>query len=314
MSESNGAGTRPEPRPRGVAGSGVAGVAGPGVGGTSAAGVVAGASPADLALAALRAGPGAASPVVTGLSVDEAILLDQVGYEPLDLLTGASVVQVAAFAGLGVGYSDNGELTQLSAALGSSRVGALSRLTDRARRAGADGVLGVALELGDLRPGGRLVHLVATGTAVRRRAGAAAGGGSGGAVGRRGGAPFTAALSGQEVHLLERAGYQPLGIVTGVCAYHVGRRGFGAWAASVSTNQEMTVYTEALYDARELAMTRLQDMALGLGADGVVGARIVERSGVWGTHVIEFSAVGTAVRSDGEHRRLDPAMVVDLTG
>ncbi|MDA8062161.1 MAG: hypothetical protein M0T80_06965, partial [Actinomycetota bacterium] len=133
MSESNGAGTRPEPRPRGVAGSGVAGVAGPGVGGTSAAGVVAGASPADLALAALRAGPGAASPVVTGLSVDEAILLDQVGYEPLDLLTGASVVQVAAFAGLGVGYSDNGELTQLSAALGSSRVGALARLTDRAR-------------------------------------------------------------------------------------------------------------------------------------------------------------------------------------
>lgn len=278
-----------------------------------------GGHPADLGLAALSAGPGGASPVVTGLSVDEAILLDQVGYEPVDLLTGASVVQVASFAGLGVGYSDNGELTQLSAALEASRAGALGRLTDRARKAGADGVVGVALELGDLRPGGRLVHLVATGTGVRRRPGAGAG--AGGALRPAGGerrvgvapaGPFTASLSGQEVHLLERAGYQPLGIVTGVCAYHVGRRGLGTWASSVRVNQEMTVHTEALYDARELAMTRLQDMALGLGADGVVGARIVERAGVWGTHVIEFSAIGTAVSSSGEHRRLDPALVVDL--
>jgi len=277
-----------------------------------------GGHPADLALAALSAGLLGRSPVVTSLSVDEAVLLDQIGYEPVDLLTGASVVQVAAFAGLGVGYADNGELGALSEALGSSRAVALGRLTDRARRAGADGVVGVALELGDLRPGGRLVHLVATGTGVRRRAADDTGsvlGAPAGASGRVGVGPigpFTAALSGQEVHLLERAGYQPLGIVTGVCAYHVGRRGLGTWASSVRVNQEMTVHTEALYEARELAMTRMQDMALGLGADGVVGARIVERSGVWGTHVIEFSAIGTAVRSSGEHRRLDPAMVVDL--
>ncbi|MHB8505566.1 MAG: heavy metal-binding domain-containing protein [Acidimicrobiales bacterium] len=260
--------------------------------------------PADLALDALRGTHGDAHPAVTSLSVDEAILLDQVGYDPVDLLTGASVVQVAAFAGLGVGYSDNAELPQLSSALEASRERALDRLRDSAARAGADGVLGVALDIGDLSRSGRLVHLVATGTGVRRR-------GSGGAGGR----PFSAALSGQEVHLLDRAGYQPLGIVTGVCAYHVGRQAFGQWASSVRTNQEMTIYTEALYGARELAMTRLQDRALALGADGVVGARIDERSGAWGTHVIEFSAIGTAVRSvspDGAHRRLEPKLVIDL--
>ena len=263
--------------------------------------------PADLALEVLRGDHETTDPVVTSLSVDEAILLDQVGYEPVGLLTGASVVQVAAFAGLGVGFSANGELNQLSEALEVARVGALGRLTDEARRHGADGVVGVALDLGDLRHGGRLVHLVATGTGVRRGGQRRQGGGGG-----RRGAPFTAALNGQEVHLLERAGYEPLGIVTGVCAYHVGRQAFGSWASSVRTNQEMTIYTEALYDARELAMTRLQDMALGLGADGVVGARIVERSGVWGAHVLEFSAIGTAVRSDGEHRSLDPKLVMDL--
>jgi len=38
----------------------------------------------------------------------------------------------------------------------------------------------------------------------------------------------------------------------------------------IRDNQEMTIYTEALHDARELAMGRLQDMALALDADGVV--------------------------------------------
>lgn len=292
----------------GVGAGGPGGFGGPGGGRGGPGGPGGGRHPADLALEVLRGDHETTDAVVTSLSVDEAILLDQVGYEPVGLLTGASVVQVAAFAGLGVGFSANGELGQLSEALEVARVRALGRLTDEARRHGADGVVGVALDLGDLRHGGRLVHLVATGTGVRRD--------GRGRRGRQGSgrqsAPFTAALNGQEVHLLERAGYEPLGIVTGVCAYHVGRQAFGSWASSVRTNQEMTIYTEALYDARELAMTRLQDMALGLGADGVVGARIVERSGVWGAHVLEFSAIGTAVRSDGEHRSLDPKLVMDL--
>jgi uncharacterized protein YbjQ (UPF0145 family) len=77
----------------------------------------------------------------------------------------------------------------------------------------------------------------------------------------------------------------------------------------------MTIYTEALYDARELAMARLQDMALGLGADGVIGVVVNERTGVWGSHVIEFSCIGTAVRLvAGEHQSLDPNLVVDLAG
>jgi uncharacterized protein YbjQ (UPF0145 family) len=241
---------------------------------------------------------------VTTLSVDEAVLLDQVGYRPLGMVTGASVVQVSSFARLGVGFSTNAEVRELSAALEASRTRAVARLADAAD--GADGVLGVSLDIGDLGAG-HLVHLVATGTAVRAVGGAVASAG--------GGRPFTAASSGQEVHLLERAGYRPLGIVTGVCAYHVGRQAFGSWARTVGDNREMTLYTEALYDARELAMGRLQDRALSLGADGVIGVTVTERSGVWGSHVIEFAAVGTAVRSvAGGHRRLDPKLVIDLAG
>jgi len=261
-------------------------------------------APADLALEALRAGRGG-RPAVTTLSVDEAVLLDQIGYEPVDMVTGASVVQLAAFARMGVGFSTNAELTQLSAALEASRRYAIERITDAAAGVEANGVLGVSLDVGDLG-GGSLVHLIATGTAVRAPDG----------PGRRAkGRPFSAALRGQEVHLLERAGYRPLGIASGVCAYHVGRQDFGAWARSVKDNREMTLYTEALYDARELAMGRLQEMALRLEADGVVGVRVTERSGVWGSHVIEFAAVGTAVRApSGPHRALDPRLVIDLAG
>ena len=260
---------------------------------------------ADAALDALR-GADPSVPAVTSLSVDEAILLDQIGYTPLSMVTGASVVQVARLVGLSVGFTANGELEELSRALEASRVRAIERITEAGRFAGGDGVVGVSLDVGDLRAGTSLVHLTATGTAVRT-----------GAARRYGRAAecFTAALSGQEVHLLAQAGYAPLGIVSGVCTYHVGRRGFADWAGSVKVNQEMTLYTEALYDARELAMGRLQDMALRLGADGVVGVRLTERSGVWGSHVIEFAALGTAVQLvAGEHRPLEPRMVMDLAG
>jgi uncharacterized protein YbjQ (UPF0145 family) len=263
--------------------------------------------PADLALDALRGqARGAERVAVTVLSVDEAILLDQVGYEPVGLLTGASVVQLAAFARMGAGFSTNTELTELSDALSTSRRRAVERLAAAGQAANADGVVGVALDLGDLGGGSRLVHLVATGTGVRT--------GERATVGRVARC-FTAALSGQEIHLLARAGYRPLGIVSGVCAYHVGRRGFSAWAGGIKENQEMTIYTEALYDARELAMGRLQDEALALGADGVVGVTVSERTGVWGTHVIEFAAIGTAVALAGDqHQPLRPRMVMDLAG
>ena len=57
----------------------------------------------------------------------------------------------------------------------------------------------------------------------------------------------------------------------------------------------MTNYTQALYDARELAMSRMQAEAQEVQAGGIVGVQLTERSHGWGSHVIEFFAVGTAV-------------------
>ena len=63
---------------------------------------------------------------------------------------------------------------------------------------------------------------------------------------------------------------------------------FGQWFKTVGNNVEMANYTQALYDARELAMARMQVEAMSLRAEGVVGAQVHEKNHGWGSHVIEY--------------------------
>ena len=58
----------------------------------------------------------------------------------------------------------------------------------------------------------------------------------------------------------------------GNCVYHVGYQGIKAWFSQIGQNVEMPTYTQAIYDARELALARMQAEAEELKADGIVGA------------------------------------------
>jgi len=64
---------------------------------------------------------------------------------------------------------------------------------------------------------------------------------------------FTSDLSVSEYVLLGEAGFEPLGFVVGSSIYHVGLQ-VGRW----SQNQELQMVTQAMYNARELAMARMQ--------------------------------------------------------
>jgi uncharacterized protein YbjQ (UPF0145 family) len=81
----------------------------------------------------------------------------------------------------------------------------------------------------------------------------------------------------------------------GSCVYHVGRRGPLKTVAQTGRNVELPNFTQALYEARERAMQRMQTEAQDLGAKGIVGVSLSEKSHGWGSHVIEFFAIGTAV-------------------
>ena len=81
----------------------------------------------------------------------------------------------------------------------------------------------------------------------------------------------------------------------GSCVYHVAHRGMFKTMGSVGQNVELTNFSQALYDAREIAMERMQNEAAEAKAEGVVGVILHEGSHNWQPHVIEFFAVGTAV-------------------
>jgi uncharacterized protein YbjQ (UPF0145 family) len=91
----------------------------------------------------------------------------------------------------------------------------------------------------------------------------------------------------------------------GNCVYYVPPN---LLQASRSNSVELGEYTHALYDARELAIERLQDEAEALDATGIVGVTVAERGHSWRPNpynvgnaalqtgeVIELFVVGTAV-------------------
>jgi uncharacterized protein YbjQ (UPF0145 family) len=238
------------------------------------------------------------------LSVNEFLLVKQSGFEPLGLVLGSSIYHIGFQQ---ASWNQSQEMGVLTQAMYHARELAMTRMEEEADQLGADGIVGVRLDIGRYEWGADLAEFIAVGTAVRHR---------GGELHRApNGRPFASDLSGQDFATLLRAGYRPVGMVMGNSVYHVGRQGMLASLKQIGRNVEMPNYTQALYEARELAMERMQTEADQLQAEGIVGARIVERSHGWGSHVIEFFAIGTAVvATSAEHQIDKPSMVLPLTG
>jgi hypothetical protein len=79
-----------------------------------------------------------------------------------------------------------------------------------------------------------------------------------------GGPPlFTSDLSVSEFVLLEQMGWRPLGLVLGSSIYHVGIQ-----YANFYQNQELPYLSAAMYEARELAMSRMEEEADVLARTG----------------------------------------------
>jgi uncharacterized protein YbjQ (UPF0145 family) len=236
------------------------------------------------------------------LSINEFLLVREAGFDPVGLVVGSSIYHIGYQR---ANWNQNQEMAVLTQAMYHARELAMTRMEEEANALGADGIVGVRLEVTRHEWGESLAEFVAIGTAIRSR--------NGQHFRNKHGMPFTSDLSGQDFWTLLRAGYRPVGMVMGNCVYHVSHQGLGQWFSQVGRNVEMTNYTQALYDARELAMERMQAEAVSLAAQGVVGAQIIERSHGWGSHVIEFFAVGTAVVSiSDDHQVPEPSLTLLL--
>jgi uncharacterized protein YbjQ (UPF0145 family) len=218
------------------------------------------------------------------LSVNEFLLVRAAGFEPAGLVMGSSIYHVGYQQSR---WSKNEEMVVLTQAMYHARELAMSRMEEEAHELGADGVIGVRLEIKRHAWGTDLLEFMAIGTAVYHR--------NGENWRQPDGMPFTSDLSGQDFWSLLVAGYRPISLVMGNCVYHVAHQTLGGWFTSVGQNMELPNFTQALYDARELAMERMQEEAISEHASGIVGTEIHERSYGWDSHIIEFFAVGTAV-------------------
>jgi uncharacterized protein YbjQ (UPF0145 family) len=104
-------------------------------------------------------------------------------------------------------------------------------------------------------------------------------------------------------------------MVMGSCVYHVAHQSMRQTLRNTGRNVELPNFTQALYEARELAMTRMQDEANELEATGIVGVRLEEKSHMWGDHTIEFLSLGTAVaKTEGDHTIPPPRTIISLDG
>src|ERR1700745_338499 len=144
------------------------------------------------------------------LSVNEFLLVKQSGFEPLGLVLGSSIYHIGVQQAM---WNQSQELGALTQAMYHARELAMTRMEEEADQLGADGIVGVRLDIGRYEWGADLAEFIAVGTAVKHKGGAP--------HPAPNGRPFTSDLSGQDFATLLRSGYRPVGMVMGNCVYHV---------------------------------------------------------------------------------------------
>ncbi|HTU29173.1 MAG TPA: heavy metal-binding domain-containing protein, partial [Solirubrobacteraceae bacterium] len=166
------------------------------------------------------------------LSVNEFLLVKESGFEPVGLVLGSSIYHIGFQQ---AAWNRNQEMVVLTQAMYHARELAMTRMEEEADQLGADGVVGVRLEIGRYDWGPDLAEFIAVGTAVKHREGE---------LHRApNGRPFTSDLSGQDFATLLRAGYRPTGLTMGNCVYHVARQGMMQTMRQAGRNIEQTNFT-----------------------------------------------------------------------
>ena len=83
---------------------------------------------------------------------------------------------------------------------------------------------------------------------------------------------------------------------------------------TIGANVEIPQFTEALYDARELAMSRMQARGRGARRRRHRRRATARPAAPWGGHTTEFFAIGTAVRPiRDDHTIATPTLTLPLT-
>jgi len=236
------------------------------------------------------------------LSVSAFALLEADGYRPLEFVMGSSVFHIGWQA---QNLRQSVELQVLTQAMYTARMNAMGRMLAEADQVGADGVVGTRLTFRRHGISADHIEFIAVGTAVVAKD-------DPGRMRRPDGAPFSSHLNVQDFYTLLRTGHVPVEFVMGVCVWHVAAQGLMQTLRQVGQNVEMPQWTQGYYDAREIALSRMQAEAERVQATGITGVDWAANEWMWGTHTLEFFTSGTAVRKVAESTFTEPELVLPL--
>jgi uncharacterized protein YbjQ (UPF0145 family) len=197
------------------------------------------------------------------LAADELALLRSRGYRAVGLVTGSALYHVGqAYASA----TNDCEVDVLTTAYNEATRLAVARMQKEVLLLGAHGAIGVRYDI--------VRHEWATDKTIEVRIVGTA------VVGPRSAPekPWLSDLSGREWWSLERAGYEPVGLVYGHCTWFVLTTSYDDQILRKSfANEEFRHMSDGLASARRVALQHLTRQAHALGAHGVTGVSIVRR-------------------------------------
>ncbi len=277
------------------------------------------------------------------LSVREYLLCREANFETIGQVMGSCFYSISLLGLMGrtLGLTQSGynhdkfvstrgslvnqssELVEITEAQLKARRNAVDRMLLEAKEMDAHGVIGVRIQASHFNWATRLTEFTAIGTAIRIPGY------------KDDGTVFTSDLNGQEFWQLYNAGYLPRELSFGVCSYYIKcdpltRQIIDPTLVDFmkgrsTTNQEIVLFTQGFYEARELAMDRLTSDAVAVKADGIVSVDVdyhiqtveyTQLNKTFHDPVVHFIATGTSIKKFDEHTKpiQKPKMCMSLRG
>ena len=185
----------------------------------------------------------------------------------------------------GLKQMTHGEVGSFTNVFQTTRDLALKRICDEARQHNANSVVGIKTTILQIGVKGvREMMMIGTSSYNSQLEDLA----------QQVGGVITSDLTSEEMWSVIKLGYAPLQLVLGTSVYSLGVVGGLKAAIRGIVKGEIHTLTQLVYDAREQSLKKIQDQAVAIGADMVLGTKtyIYELE----DNLIEFLAIGTAVK------------------
>jgi uncharacterized protein YbjQ (UPF0145 family) len=178
-----------------------------------------------------------------------------------------------------------GEITQYSNAFNVTRNLALQRITEEAKLAGANSVVGIRTTIVPFGVKG-VKEMVMIGTASYNEQISQLADSLGGVL--------TSDLTAEETWNVTKMGYVPIKLILGTSVFSLGVAGGIKSAIRSIAKGEVNTLTQLIYQAREQSFNRVKQQAQEIGADDVLGIKTYIYQ--LDNNLVEFLAIGTATK------------------